>query len=206
MSHLLLSLQQWFYANWVEFVAALSGLICVWLTLKNRISSWPWGILSVLLYAYVFWKARFIGNFGLNLLYYFPSSLYGWWNWAKAGPTKNDDLPVRRLSPLGNLRWFGIMILITLAIGAPISYWTNDPYPFADTLTTGLCIVAQWMQAKKWRENWWYWIAADVIYVCYLFPVQKLYFSFGLYILFLLIAIQGAREWHKLAVPEYVDA
>jgi len=203
---ILTQLKQWMVANWVEFLAAMTGLACVWLTLKNKISSWPWGIVSVLLYSYVFWQAKLFANFGLNFLYFLPSSLYGWWNWAKRGPTQNDDLPVRRLSPKGNLIWLGIMFVATLAIGAPISYYTKDPYPYADAFTTGLCIVAQWMQAKKWLENWWYWIVADVIYVGYLFPVQHLYFSFGLYILFLIIAIQGALAWKKLAVPEYVDA
>jgi nicotinamide mononucleotide transporter len=198
--------KDWFVQHWQELSAALTALVCVWLTLKNKISNWPWGIVSVLLYAWVFWQAKLYANFGLNLFYFLPSSLYGWWNWAKAGPEQNDDLPVRRLSRRGNLIGLGITLLITLVIGAPISYYTQDPNPYADALLTGLSIMAQWMQAKKWLENWWYWIAADVIFAVYLFPVQHLYFSMALYFLFLMIAIQGALAWRKLAAPEFVDA
>jgi len=203
---ILTQLMHWMAEHWVEFLAAMTALVCIWLTLKAKISSWPWGIASVLLYAVVFWKQQIYGNFGLNLFYYLPASIYGWWYWAKAGPNRNDDLPVRRLSVRGNLLWLALMFVFTLAVGAPISYFTNDPNPYADAITTGLCIVAQWMQAKKWLENWWYWIAADAIYVFYLFPAQKLYFSLGLYILFLMISIQGALAWKKLTVSEPVHA
>lgn len=196
----------WAMPTWPELIAVLTAAICVWLTIKNKISNWPWGIVSVLFYAYVFWKTRAYANCGLQIFYFLPCCLYGWWYWAKCGPTRNDDLPVRRLTRKQNLIWLGIMFAIVLGIGAPIAHYTQDSYPYADSITTGLSFVGQWMQAKKWLENWWYWIAADVIYAFYLFPALKINVSAVLYFVFLILAIRGAVEWKRLAVAEPVHA
>jgi nicotinamide mononucleotide transporter len=192
--------------TWEEWIAALTGLVCVWLTVKNRLSNWPWGIVSVLAYTVVFWKQHAYASCGLNLLYFFPCCVYGWWFWAKCGPTHNDDLPVRRLSPRMNLAWAGITLALTLAIGLPIAHFTNDPIPYPDALATGMSIVAQWMQAKKWFENWYYWIAVDVLYVGFVYPALHLYLSLALYLVFLAVAVRGAIAWKPLIVAEPVDA
>lgn len=196
----------WMTQHWMELAAALTALVCIWLTVKNKISNWPWGIVSVLLYAWVFWDAKLYASFGLNLLYFFPCCLYGWWMWARGGPTRNDDLPVRRLSRRTNFVWLGITILLSLAIGAPIAHFTHDPSPYIDSLVTGMSLVAQWMQTQKWLENWWYWIALDVVSAFYLYPTQKLYVSTALYTVFLVIAIRGVVEWRRLMVGKAVDA
>ena len=36
----------------LEWCAAFTALACVWLTVKNKISNWPWGIVSTLLYSW----------------------------------------------------------------------------------------------------------------------------------------------------------
>jgi nicotinamide mononucleotide transporter len=188
--------------TWQEWVAALTGLVCVWLTVKNKTANWPWGIVSVLAYAWVFWQWKLYANFALNLFYFFPCCVYGWWYWAKCGPTHNDDLPVRRLSPAYNWLWVGITLAITLLIGLPIAHFTNDPIPYADALVTGMSVVAQWMQAKKWYENWWYWIGLDIIFVGYIYPKQHGYISMALYAVYLIVAVRGAFEWKPLIAAE----
>src|SRR5436305_6177927 len=80
--------------NPLELTGALTGLACAWLTVKNRISNWPWGIASVILYGVVFWRARLYANALLQVGYFLPCCTYGWWAWAKLGPNHNDDLPV----------------------------------------------------------------------------------------------------------------
>ena len=206
--------QQWLNAlarsqpnlSWQEWVAALTGLVCVWLTVKNKTSNWPWGIVSVLAYGWVFWQNKLYASCGLNLLYFLPCCVYGWWHWAKCGPTQNDDLPVRKLTTNGNLKWIAITIAFTFGIGYPIAHFTNDPIPYADALATGMSIVAQWMQAKKWFENWWYWIAVDVVYIGYVYPAQHMYLSLALYAVYLIVAIRGAIEWKPLVAPEPANA
>ena len=71
--------------------------------------------------------------------------------------------------------------------------------PLIDSFTTVFSFIATYLTAKKWIENWLYWIVIDAVTV-------YLYFSRGLNIYALLmlaysvIAIFGYLEWKKLKV------
>ena len=181
----------------MEIGAALTALICIFLTIRNSIWNWVWGLMSVVLYAWVFWTGNIYANAWLQILYYVPIQFIGWYVWLRFGPKRNDDLPVTELSTGARLGWIGATTALTV-----LFYWifrrTADPLPLADGLTTALSIVAQYLQVYKRFENWLFWIAADLIYVFYLFPTQKLYVSTGLYVIFTVMAAMGAIEWVRI--------
>lgn len=181
-----------------EWAGALTGFACVYLTIKNRISNWPWGIASVLFYAWVFWKQHLYASAGLQIFYFLPCCVYGWWVWAKCGPLHNDDLPIAALSFTARLGWLAASVAFSLLVGLPIAHYTQDPLPYTDSFVTGFSIVAQYLQAKKVFENWWLWFAIDVVYALYIFPSQKLWLSTLLYLLFLAMAVQGMLIWRPL--------
>ena len=124
--------------------------------------------------------------------------MWAWWVWAKCGPHQNDDLPVADLTARQKLLWLLAGVAFSLGIGLPIAHYTSDPFPYADSFTTGFSIAAQWLQAKKVFENWIMWIVIDIIYAFYLFPAQKLWVSAVLYGLFTVLAVRGAYEWKPL--------
>ena len=74
----------------------------------------------------------------------------------------------------------------------------GDSAPFLDALTTCLSLAAQWLLNAKRLQTWWFWIAADCIYV-------PLYLSRGLvltalvYLLFLGLCVAGMRSWTAAA-------
>src|SRR2546423_10064432 len=112
--------EQWRSMSLLEVSAAITTVLCAWLTVKNRISNWPWGIVAVLLYGWVFWQAKLYAQTGLQILYFLPCCIYGWWAWAKFGPTQNDDLPIvsladhREPGPRGispRTAWYGWLIV-----------------------------------------------------------------------------------------------
>ena len=182
----------------LEWFAALTALACVWLTVKNKIENWPWGIVSVLAYAVVLWRVQAYANAALQIVYFLPCCIYGWWVWAKCGPMHNDDLPITSLTGKAWAAWCVVTALLSLLIGWLMARYTNDPLPYTDGLITGMSIVAQYLQAKKRFENWWLWIAIDVVSVFYYYPALKLYATTAIYAVFLLIALRGAIEWHPL--------
>ena len=75
----------------VENWAALLGLINVAILVRRSIWNYPFGILSVALYTYVFFTA---GLYSDTLLqpYFLLMQLYGWWNWLHG---RNRDGLVR---------------------------------------------------------------------------------------------------------------
>jgi nicotinamide mononucleotide transporter len=189
-------LDQWNSTSWLEIVADLTGLASVWLVVRGNIWTWPWGIVSVILFWWVFQSQRLFANAGLQIFCFLPLSVYGWWAWQKLGPTHNNDLPIATISLQGRAGW----ALATVGFSILMSLWMSaihDASPILDGTTTAISIVAQYLQARKWFENWILWILADVIYL-YLFPSQHLYITSALYFLFLILATRGAFEWSKI--------
>jgi nicotinamide mononucleotide transporter len=181
----------------VEWVAVVTSLLCVWLTVRNNIWNWFWGFIGVILYGYIFWNYKNYANAGLQILYFLPIQFIGWYVWKRKGPNQDNDLPVTQLTPKARLGWVGVTAVLT-GILYVVLRLTNDPLPFFDGTTTAMSIVAQYLQVHKKFENWWLWIAADVLYAGYVFPVQELYVSAGLYVIFTGLAIFGAISWVKI--------
>lgn len=193
---------QWKQMSWVEIVASLTGLVSVWLLVKNNIWNWLWGIFSVILFGWLFWQTKLYANAGLQIFCFLPLSFYGWWAWAKFGPHRADDLPITALRREAWLGWLGMTVLLSVVIGWLMQRFTDDPAPYTDGTVTAMSIVAQYLQARKWLQNWILWIVLDVISVGYLYPSQKLFITTGLYVLFLALAIQGYVVWRVLMQKE----
>jgi nicotinamide mononucleotide transporter len=70
----------------------------------------------------------------------------------------------------------------------------NGAAPFWDSFTTILCLAAQYLLCRKRVENWFFWIAADVIYVP-LYLSRELPLTALLYALFLALCLIGVRAW-----------
>jgi nicotinamide mononucleotide transporter len=191
-------INQLLHPNPVEVVGVITGFISVYFFVKNRIEAWPWGIINVIAYGWVFYVSDLPANMGLQIFYFFPIQFYGWWMWAKGGPRQENDLPVSILTPQARLAWAGVTILLSILLGYLMVHYTKSALPYWDATTTAISIVAQYLQTRKIFENWALWILADIIYVFYLFPVQGLYLTTILYALFLLLAVQGYREWWRI--------
>lgn len=183
--------------GWIQAVAAITALVSVWLCIGAQLTTWGWGIVSVIAYGVVFWQSKLYANAWLQILYYLPISLYGWRTWLRQGPKHENDLPVMDLSAKAHaLCWLAVLPLSALIVFY-LKQKTNDPSPLWDGVTTGLAIVAQYMQARKWLPNWYMWIVADAISIG-LFYSQRLGLTALIYLVFTLMCLSGYREWARL--------
>jgi nicotinamide mononucleotide transporter len=178
--------------NAVEWAAAVFGLVSVYLTVRQNPWCWPLGIVNVLLFAWLFWHERLYADAGLQIVY-LVLSLYGWWAWVRGGPG-HGALPVSRTP--GRIAALFLLggTVAAAALGAALRQATNADLPFWDAGTTAGSLVAQWMQARKWLENWVVWIVVDVVYVG-MYVVKGLWPTAGLYAIFIALAVLGHREW-----------
>jgi nicotinamide mononucleotide transporter len=180
--------------NVLEWVAVAFGVAGVWLTVRQNPWCWPFGIVNVSLFALLFWRARLPANAGLQLVYV-GLCLYGWWAWVRGGP-EPGRLRVSRVPLRAALALLAVAPVLGLGLVALLPRATNAALPYWDAGTTAASLLAQWMQTRKWLENWVVWIAVDVVYVC-MFLVQDLAPTAGLYAVFTLLAILGFREWSR---------
>ncbi len=181
--------------NYFEILAVLFSLISVILTIKDNIWQWSFGIIGVIFYFAVFYQAKLYANMWLQVVF-IALQVYGWYEWLYGGEG-NSQLYISRTS--GQLRYLllGITLFGIAVMGVGFKKFTDNAQPFADSAATVLSLLAQWMLAKKFLENWLVWIAVNLI-IIFLGLKQKLYLTAGLYVLFLVLAIIGYLEWQKL--------
>jgi len=180
----------------LEVMAAVFGVISVYLSTRQNIWSWPTAIVNVALYAFVFYQGRLYGQMGLQPIY-LALSVYGWYQWLHGGEQRTE-LRVSRASP----RLLGALGVLNLALWlalAAVLRLTDAALPWLDALLTTTSLVAQWMMTRKILENWLVWIALDVVYVP-MFISQGLYATALLYAAFLVLALMGFVEWRRSLV------
>jgi len=89
----------------LEIAAIAFTLVNVWLAIKENMWTWPTGIVSVILYAVVFYQSRLYANAGLQVVY-FVMSIHGWYEWLHGGVNKTE-LHVRRTT---GRQWIGCAV------------------------------------------------------------------------------------------------
>jgi nicotinamide mononucleotide transporter len=122
----------------------------------------------------------------------------GWWAWLQAGP-RRTKLATTSASPWLVAACVPATVAITLTLW-PILIDAHDFAPFLDALTTALSLTAQTLLNLKKVQNWWIWMAADVIYVP-LYISKHLYLTGLVYALFLGLCVVGWREWRNALQP-----
>jgi nicotinamide mononucleotide transporter len=182
-----------------ELLGFATGLVTVWLVVRQHIANWPLGILNVALLMLVFYSVGLYADAGLQIVYV-GLGLYGWWLWRYGGE-RRTGLVVRTTT---RGEWVGLLIagtLLTAALWLFLDRLTGSTVPFADALTTALSLMATYGQSRKLVESWWLWITADLIYIP-LYAYKDLWLTALLYIAFLTLCVVGLRAWRAaLRVP-----
>jgi nicotinamide mononucleotide transporter len=189
------ALDSWLLArgtSLLEVLGVLTGVANVGLTVRQRLLAWPIGIINALLYFIIFARAGLYSDTGLQLVYACLSA-YGWWHWARGGPSF-DALPVTRVSGrqvaitavAALLVWMVLTQLTTRLAGAQM--------PRVDAALVAGSLSAQWWMTRKRLECWPLWMVVNVGYVA-LFATRGLLLTALLYIIYVILPIFGLREW-----------
>src|SRR5437588_6526409 len=185
---------------WTELLGFIPGAICVWLQVKEKVWNWPAGIANNIFYIVVFWRSGLYADSVLQWIY-IAISIYGWWNWLHGGAA-HSRLRISHTSRTGTLVYVTLTASGTLVFYELLRHYTNSTVPIWDGLTTAMSLTAQYMLTRKLVENWWWWIAVDVIYIA-LYVYKHLLLTSLLYAIFLCMCIVGLRRWqHMLAARE----
>lgn len=186
-------LREWMVAHAVEFFGAVTGLVCVWLTVEENVWCWPVSIVNALLYMWAFAVAKLYADVGLQAVY-FVLSIYGWYLWLHPGNGR-EELPVTRVEPRAWLLLAAIEVAGVGLMGGFLSH-TDAAFPWIDSSTTVASLIAQWLMTKKKLENWLVWIAADVVMIA-MYAAKGMTMTSGLYVLYLLLCVRGIMQWRR---------
>jgi nicotinamide mononucleotide transporter len=187
----------WALSSNTELFGTVFGLVYVWLSIRQSLYTWPAGIITSLLYCWVFFEAKFYAMMALQG-YYIAISIYGWWSWRKGNDNSSVGGNLRVSLTNKNLwiRLFIINLLLTFVMYYLLRRYTDSPLPFGDTVTTTLSIIATWMLARKKLEHWLIWIFVDLL-CAGLYLHRGLYPTVLLFLAYSIMAGIGFYEWRK---------
>lgn len=187
------ALVHYLQSSGIELLGVVTGLITLLLLVLENPWNWPIGIANNLLYVVVFFQSRFYADMTLQVAYIVISAA-GWYLWLHGGEN-HGALRVRRMP--------GVALIGTLLAGAAVTYlWSlllariNDVAPLFDAATAIFSIVAQYMMARKYIENWMLWIVIDIVSV-WLYASKHLVPTAGLYAVYIAFCVAGLIAWQR---------
>ncbi len=189
-------LMKWLSGNYIELLGAILGVVYIFFSIRQSILTWPVGLLTSVLYVWVFFDSKLYADMGLQM-YYVVISIYGWYEWLHGDQqTHTQPIKISRLSFKLGVILASVSSVIFLLIWLILKNYTDSPVPVADSLATSLSIVATWMLARKILEHWLVWIFVDAFSIG-LFWYKDLLPTVFLFVVYTVMALMGYREWKK---------
>lgn len=214
--------------HWLDIVTTILGLIYLVLEYRASIALWVVGIVMPAMDIYLYWSHGLYGDAGMAVYYTLAAIYgYAVWKFgakwkamikrkgsdkkegasavssdkieaANAVSSSSEDLPITFFPRRLILRTLGFFVLAWAATYYVLVAYTNSTVPLLDAFTNALSFVGLWALARKYVEQWLFWIAVDVV-CCYLYVVKGIPFKAGLYGLYVVIAVMGYWKWKGLA-------
>jgi nicotinamide mononucleotide transporter len=134
-------------------------------------------------------------------VYFFIVTIYGWYNWK----TNKSDKMISEINFRKILLLAAAIFIFSLLSGylfsnihlyLPEYFKAKAAYPYIDSLVMVSSIMATVLLAKKKIENWYLWIAVDLVCVVLYFKKGIYFLSFE-YFIFLGLASYGLFNWKK---------
>lgn len=185
---------EWFIANIETITTVVLGLN-VFMCACNTKWNWPVGIIGVTLYGLSAWFLWGLYADAVLQVFYLATGFYGWWYWWKGGNNKTEA-PITDLGLMGWLGSIGLIAAGTYFVGFFLDAQTDSVVPYLDAYTTVICLIAQILLMYRIRSAWFFWVAANVVYV-YMFHLKGLDQLSLLYVAFIFNAVFGFVNWTR---------
>lgn len=185
------------FDNIIEAAGFLVGLAYLYFEYHANRLVWLMSVIMPLISIWVYLNAGLYADFAINI-YYFLIAIYGYTAWTFGHNRKQSTpLPISRITPKALLGSLIAFVVIFMLIYFVLQNYTNSTVPAGDAFTTALSIVAMWMLARKYIEQWIAWMIVDAMCVC-LYIYKGIYLYGVLYAIYTIIALLGYRKWQKL--------
>ena len=197
------------YLKWdsglIGLISAMSGMLCVVLVAKGKISNFVFGIVNTATYAYISYGYGLYGESMLNALFYLPTQFIGLWMWQRhrsVNKVRDEDIEIKRLSLKG---W--AVVIASVVVGAyaymHVLMALDAQQVRIDSVAVVMSVVAQILLTLRYAEQWVLWILVNLLSI--VLWVVTLSQSGGsdytmpvMWTAFLINSIYGWINWLKL--------
>ena len=181
-------------------ISGITGILCVVLVSKGKISNYFFGLIFAYTYFYVSWGSNFLVEMNTALYVYIPSQFIGYFMWKQNMQSDNggESVIAKALTPKG---W--AILLLSVGIGTLCFVQAlkaaGGSSTELDGLTTIITVAAQLLMILRYREQWLLWIVLNVLSILLWKGQPAMYLMYSAY---LLNSLYGYYNWTKLVKVE----
>lgn len=188
----------------LEVGAVLCALAYMVLVAREHIACWFFAFVSTALFTVVFFEAALSFSMALNI-YYMVMAGYGYWQWQQGTTGGSEPALSVQPRPLRFHLWViaagsiisAVLIGFTSADSANTDWLNTNWINALDIVMSVFSVLTTVMVAHKVYENWFYWMVINALAVI-IYSASGLTVSAGLFVVYILFAIYGWREWRGL--------
>ncbi|OOF51225.1 nicotinamide riboside transporter pnuC [Rodentibacter genomosp. 1] len=193
--------QIWAYVqapdSWLAMISGISGILCVVLVSKGKISNYFFGLIFAYTYFYVAWGQNFLGEMNTVLYVYLPAQFIGYFMWKNNMQNDNggESVVAKALSPQG---WIALALFIGIGtlLFVQALQTAGGSSTGLDGLTTIIVVAAQLLMILRYREQWLLWIVLNILSIILWAETPAMYLMYSAY---LLNSLYGYYNWTKLS-------
>ena len=171
----------------LEFTAAVTSFVGVYLGTTGKRITWPWWALSSALYGVFFYQVDLFASAVLQIVFII-AAVYGWKDWAPTGAVPG------RVSTR-NRGIIAIAVVFSVAALTPVLSGIGAAATWTDAFLLIGSLTAQIMMVYEKYESWIVWLIVDLAGTIQ-YALLGYWFTAVLYAMFTVIAVIGWKRWN----------
>ena len=179
----------------MSIIALNGGVIGTILNIKGYRINYLFALIESFACFYTSWVQHFIGNALINLVFYAPATIIGFYFWGKHS-NKNKKVIARKFTPTQALITIIIFVTVTALLNMLLVALGGE-YTILDSAATVLVIFATILSVLRFREQWLFWLLSDILQLI-MWTTTNDPAVLALRIFFPIGAIYGYINWRKL--------
>ena len=133
-------------------------------------------------------------SFCLEMFFYLPFNLYGWFLWDKHRDDEQDELAKTRKLTIPQSVGVVVFTVVSTIVYHAILVRVGGNVAWFDSMTVSIGIIATFLELLRLRESYALWIVQDVVAVCmYATMGDSVYLCKK--VVYLIMAVIGLRNW-----------
>jgi len=189
--------------NYLGILTSIIGVVSVVLAAKGHLLNFGFGTIKFMLYSYICYQSKFYGEVMLNLGFYFPMQIAGFYFWKKHVTSKTEN--IIKTHGLTNLQRIVILtsVILLTALYAYFLEYIGGKSPVLDSATTVVAIVTMILAILRYKEQWYLWILVNIATVVLWItslesPTEYSFIMIGMRSLYFINSVYGAYNWNRL--------
>jgi nicotinamide mononucleotide transporter PnuC len=161
--------------SFVGLLCSISGVFTALYQARGEIIAYAFVIVNTTTYAWISWKSNLYGQVFQNMILLLPIQIAGLLAWHRnMANSKDNKITIKTFKPshwvftvIGGLIFWYVYRLFLINFPDIMHAFFGvtmaaDPSPTLDSLTTVLTVMAMLLTAKRFIEQWYFWLLCNV--------------------------------------------